>query len=99
MSKEISPEIAQRIELLEKKFKNSGQDMLSYLDGLLYDRYTSYWDYIRLDSLLSLQVPSTPFPDEMIFICYHQITELYFKLILHEQNRSSRERINGERFH
>ncbi|WP_213520816.1 tryptophan 2,3-dioxygenase family protein [Nonlabens sp.] len=85
MSEEISPEIAQRIKLLEDKFKNSGQDMLSYLDGLLYDTYTTYWDYIRLDTLLSLQVPSTAFPDEMIFISYHQITELYFKLIIHEQ--------------
>ena len=85
MSEEISPEIAQRIKLLEEKFKNSGQDMLSYLDGLLYDTYTTYWDYIRLDTLLSLQVPSTEFPDEMIFISYHQITELHFKLIIHEQ--------------
>ncbi|AZQ43401.1 tryptophan 2,3-dioxygenase family protein [Nonlabens ponticola] len=82
---QITPEIAQRIKLLEKKFKNSGQDMLSYLDGLLYDQYITYWDYIRLDTLLSLQVPSTPFPDEMIFIGYHQITELYFKLAIHEQ--------------
>ncbi|GAK98980.1 tryptophan 2,3-dioxygenase [Nonlabens ulvanivorans] len=61
MSQEISPEIAQRIQLLEEKFKNSGQDMLSYLDGLLYDQYITYWDYIRLDTLLSLQVPSIIF--------------------------------------
>ncbi len=87
MSQEFDPEIAQRIKLLEDKFKHSGQDMLSYLDGLLYDRYTTYWDYIRLDTLLSLQVPSTDFPDEMIFIGYHQITELYFKLIIHEQTQ------------
>lgn len=85
MPQQISPEIAERIQLLEKKFKNSGQDMLSYLDGLLYDQYITYWDYIRLDTLLSLQVPSTSFPDEMIFIGYHQITELYFKLVIHEQ--------------
>jgi tryptophan 2,3-dioxygenase len=61
--------------------------MLSYLDGLLYDDYITYWDYIRLDTLLSLQVPSTSFPDEMIFIGYHQITELYFKLVIHEQKQ------------
>jgi tryptophan 2,3-dioxygenase len=85
MSQDLSPEITDRIKLLEEKFKNSGQDMLSYMDGLLYDTYTTYWDYIRLDTLLSLQVPSTEFPDEMIFIGYHQITELYFKLIIHEQ--------------
>jgi tryptophan 2,3-dioxygenase len=31
-----------------------------------------------------LQQPRTNFPDENIFITYHQITELYFKLILQE---------------
>jgi len=83
----IQPEIAERIEKLEEKFKNSGQDMGSYLDGLLYDRYLSYWDYISVDTLLSLQNTRTHFPDEMIFITYHQITELYFKLIIHEQKQ------------
>jgi tryptophan 2,3-dioxygenase len=58
--------------------------MGSYLDGLLYDKYLTYWDYIHLDTLLSLQIPRTYFPDEEIFIGYHQITELYFKLIIHE---------------
>jgi tryptophan 2,3-dioxygenase len=37
--------------------------------------------------LLSLQNPKTHFPDEEIFVTYHQITELYFKLILHEQKQ------------
>jgi len=84
---QIKPEIAERILKLKEKFKNSGQDMGSYLDGLLYDKYITYWDYINLDTLLSLQVPKTYFPDEEIFITYHQITELYFKLILHEQKQ------------
>ena len=84
---QIKPEIAERILKLEEKFKNSGQDMGSYLDGLLYDKYITYWDYINLDTLLSLQVPKTHFPDEKIFITYHQITELYFKLIIHEQKQ------------
>lgn len=84
---EIQPEIAEKVRQLEEKFKNSGQDLGSYLDGLLYDRYLTYWDYIHLDTLLSLQNPKTHFPDEEIFIGYHQITELYFKLILHEQKQ------------
>lgn len=79
--------IASQINKLEEKFKNSGQDLSSYLDGLLYQRYLTYWDYIHLDTLLSIQVPRTHFPDEEIFIMYHQITELYFKLILHEQKQ------------
>ena len=84
MDESIKPEIAEKIKQLEKKFKNSGQDLGSYLDGLLHDRYLTYWDYIQLDTLLSLQIPRTHFPDEEIFITYHQITELYFKLIIHE---------------
>ncbi|MFC2147366.1 tryptophan 2,3-dioxygenase family protein [Bacteroidota bacterium] len=72
---------------LQEKYKDSGQDLSSYLDGLLYQRYLTYWDYIHLDTLLSLQVPRTHFPDEEIFIMYHQITELYFKLILHEEKQ------------
>lgn len=83
----ISPEIAERVEKLEEKYKNSGQDLGSYLDGLLHQRYLTYWDYIHLDTLLSLQIPRTHFPDEEIFIMYHQITELYFKLIIHEQKQ------------
>jgi tryptophan 2,3-dioxygenase len=79
--------IASQLAKLEEKYKNSGQDLSSYLDGLLYQRYLTYWDYIHLDTLLSLQVPRTHFPDEEIFIMYHQITELYFKLILHEQKQ------------
>ncbi|MBS9462532.1 tryptophan 2,3-dioxygenase [Flagellimonas sp. 389] len=79
--------IESQINKLEEKFKNSGQDLSSYLDGLLYQKYLTYWDYIHLDTLLSIQVPRTHFPDEEIFIMYHQITELYFKLILHEQKQ------------
>jgi len=84
MNEFVTPEIADKIKQLERKFKNSGQDLGSYLDGLLHDRYLTYWDYIHLDTLLSLQIPRTYFPDEEIFITYHQITELYFKLIIHE---------------
>jgi len=80
----LSPEALERLKLLEEKFAVMGQDLVSYLDGLLYANYTTYWDYIRLDTLLSLQNPKTDFKDEKIFIIYHQITELYFNLCLHE---------------
>jgi tryptophan 2,3-dioxygenase len=78
------PEIEDRLARLQEKYEAMGQDMTSYLDGLLYAEFLTYWDYIHLDTLLSLQSPKTPFPDEEIFIIYHQITELYFKLALHE---------------
>ncbi|MEP6614916.1 MAG: tryptophan 2,3-dioxygenase family protein, partial [Mucilaginibacter sp.] len=80
----FSPEIEERLALLQEKYEAMGQDMVSYLDGLLHADFLTYWDYIHLDTLLSLQNPKTPFPDEEIFIMYHQITELYFKLVLHE---------------
>jgi tryptophan 2,3-dioxygenase len=81
---ELKPEIVQRINDLEKKYQSMGQDMMSYLEGLLYADYLTYWDYIHVDTLLTLQNPKTSFPDEQIFIIYHQITELYFKLCLNE---------------
>jgi tryptophan 2,3-dioxygenase len=81
---EITPEIVARIKQLDEKYKDMGQDMVSYLDGLLYMDYLKYWDYVHTDTLLSLQNPRTNFPDEKIFIMYHQITELFFKLCIHE---------------
>lgn len=81
---ELTPQIKEKLDKLQEKYAAMGQDMAAYLDGLLYADFLTYWDYIHLDTLLSLQSPKTPFPDEEIFIMYHQITELYFKLSLHE---------------
>ena len=81
---DFDQEVLERLKKLEDKYETMGQDIKSYLDGLLYADSTTYWHYLRLDTLLSLQVPKTDFPDEMVFIMYHQITELYFRLTLHE---------------
>jgi tryptophan 2,3-dioxygenase len=81
---ELKPEIVERIQKLDEKYQAMGQNLSSYLDGLLHADYLTYWDYIHLDTLLSLQSPKTSFPDEQIFILYHQITELYFRLCLVE---------------
>ncbi|MFX1702653.1 tryptophan 2,3-dioxygenase family protein [Chitinophaga sp. CC14] len=78
----VTTEIAEKIQRLEEKYAAMGQNLSSYLDGLLYADYLTYWDYIQLDVLLNLQHPRTPIPDERIFIIYHQITELYLKLSL-----------------
>ena len=79
-------EILDQLSKLEEKYSGIGQDMVSYLEGLYYSNGLTYWDYIHLDSLLGLQNPRTPFPDEVIFITYHQITELMFKLVKLELN-------------
>jgi tryptophan 2,3-dioxygenase len=81
---EITPEIQSKLEQLSDKYAALGQDLNSYLDGLLHADVTKYWDYIELDTLLSIQKPKTSYPDEVVFIMYHQITELYFKLTLRE---------------
>jgi tryptophan 2,3-dioxygenase len=81
---EITPELKEKLSLLNEKYAALGEDFNAYLEGLLYADVTTYWDYIQLDTLLSLQKPKTSFPDEVVFIMYHQITELYFKLALRE---------------
>ena len=83
----MDAKIEQKIKLLEEKYAQMGQDLDGYLDGLLLSNYLTYWDYTQVDTLLTLQNPKTDFPDEVIFIMYHQITELYFKLCLHEYNQ------------
>jgi len=72
------------VNQLTEKYQHTGQDVASYLEGLLVSDYVPYWNYIHLDTLLTLQKPKTQYPDERIFIMYHQITELYFRLILDE---------------
>jgi len=79
--------ITEKIKLLEDKYAQMGQDLNSYLEGLLLSNYLTYWDYTQVETLLTLQNPKTDYPDEIIFIMYHQITELYFKLVLHEQEQ------------
>ena len=81
---ELTPELKEKLEKIQQKYEAMGQDFNAYLDCLLYQDTVKYWDYIQVDTLLSLQKPRTDFPDEVIFIMYHQITELYFKLSLRE---------------
>lgn len=58
----IDPKISEQLNKLKEKYDVMGQDLSSYLDGLLYANYLTYWDYIHLDTLLSLQNPKTDFP-------------------------------------
>lgn len=80
----ISAELLKKLEKLSAKFEKSGQKLSDYLDGMMHSQYLTYWDYVQIETLLSLQRPKTDLKDEMIFVTYHQITELYFKLILWE---------------
>lgn len=80
----VDENLLNQLKKLQAKYDYLGQDLSSYLDGLLYSDYLTYWDYVHVDTLLSLQNPKTSFPDEKVFIIYHQITELYFKLVMLE---------------
>ncbi len=53
------------------------------------DKVLTYWDYLKLDELLGLQVgfekdETDLMPDELHFIIVHQTFELWFKLTLRE---------------
>lgn len=69
---------------INDKYKNLGENPSTYFKGLLHAKPLNYWDYIEVDTLLSLQKPRTNFKDEEIFIMYHQVTELVLKLMIHE---------------
>lgn len=69
---------------IEKKYADLGENPEHYLKGLYHTKPLTYWDYIGVDTLLSLQKPKTDFEDETVFIIYHQVTELFLKLMIHE---------------
>ncbi|TYB76015.1 tryptophan 2,3-dioxygenase [Bizionia saleffrena] len=69
---------------LRDKYEAINQDVDVHLDGLLHSKPINYWEYIQTDALLSLQNQRTTLPDEMVFLMYHQVNELLFKMILWE---------------
>lgn len=78
------PDYSTIIKELQNKYNSIGQATENHLIGLLHSKPITYWDYIQTDALLSLQTQRTTLPDEMVFISYHQINELIFKMILWE---------------
>lgn len=81
---ELSLETLGLLKDLEEKYNITDQDLNTYLEGLLHAKYITYWDYIKTDALLNLQQQRTTYPDEMVFIMYHQVNELLFKMMLWE---------------
>lgn len=72
------------IEEIEAKYLQLGEKPETYFKGLLQARLINYWDYVQVDTLLTLQKPRTDFKDEEIFVMYHQVTELVLKMMIHE---------------
>jgi tryptophan 2,3-dioxygenase len=77
----IDPDL---LAAIEKKYQDLGENPNTYLKGLLEAKLINYWDYVEVDTLLSLQKPRTDYKDEVVFIMYHQVTELVLKMMLHE---------------
>jgi tryptophan 2,3-dioxygenase len=75
------------LEAIDKKYKAMGQNPDVHLSGLLHAEPMTYWDFIQVDALLGLQTQRTQLPDEMVFIMYHQINELLFKMVIHEMDQ------------
>jgi tryptophan 2,3-dioxygenase len=74
---------------IDLKYDAINQKVETHLEGLLWSKPITYWDYIQTDALLSLQTQRTTLPDEMVFIMYHQVNELIFKMILWEMQQIS----------
>jgi tryptophan 2,3-dioxygenase len=77
------------ITRIEEKYKAIDQNPDTHLEGLVWANPITYWDYILPEALTSLQIQRTTQPDEMVFIMYHQVNELLFKMILWEINQVS----------
>lgn len=72
------------LKAIDQKYAAMGQNPDVHLSGLLHAEPITYWDYIQVEALLGLQIKRTNLPDEMVFIMYHQINELLFKMVLWE---------------
>jgi tryptophan 2,3-dioxygenase len=88
------------LKAIEEKYEKLGVPLNTMLEGLLHSTPITYWDYIQTDALLGLQIPRTTEKDEMVFIMYHQVNELLFKMILWEidQISLSKEEITAAKF-
>jgi tryptophan 2,3-dioxygenase len=85
----INDTTASILEEIDQKFQAINQKTETHLEGLLWSKPITYWDYIQTDALLNLQIQRTTLPDEMVFIMYHQVNELLFKMILWEMRQIS----------
>ena len=87
------------LKAIEEKYDKLGVPVDAMLEGLLWSTPITYWDYMQTDALLGLQTPRTTQPDEMVFIMYHQVNELLFKMILWEIDQVAKNKKNtAEKF-
>jgi tryptophan 2,3-dioxygenase len=85
----MSTERDEILNRIDAKYHAIDQNPDVHLEGLVWANPITYWDYILPEALLGLQIQRTTQPDEMVFIMYHQINELLFKMILWEIDQVS----------
>jgi len=85
----MSDERDEILNRIDAKYHAINQNPDVHLEGLVWANPITYWDYILPEALLGLQIQRTTQPDEMVFIMYHQINELLFKMILWEIDQVS----------
>lgn len=88
--------MANLLEEIDAKYSQLGEKSETYLKGLLQAKPINYWDYIQVDTLLTLQKTRTDFKDEEIFVMYHQVTELVLKMMMHEIKQLQQEDLSQE---
>ncbi len=86
------------LKAIDEKYQAMGQNPDVHLSGLLHAEPITYWDYIQVEALLGLQVKRTNLPDEMVFIMYHQINELLFKMVQWELGQVQQAGISTAKF-
>lgn len=64
----MTQDLQNQLQQLDDKFKAINQSTATHLEGLLWSKPITYWDYIQTDALLNLQIQRTTLPDEMVFI-------------------------------
>lgn len=83
-------------KLIHEKYEALGENPNTYLEGLLQAKPITYWDYIEVETLHSLQRPRTNYKDEKIFIMYHQVNELILGMMFHEVQQLVEEDLSQE---
>ena len=58
------------LKAIENKYSELGVSTEAMLEGLLWSKPITYWDYIQTGALMGLQIPRTTESDEIVFIMY-----------------------------
>lgn len=64
----MTPHREDLLNQLESKYATIDQKTDTHLEGLLWSKPMTYWDYVQTDALLNLQVQRTTLPRKRLSI-------------------------------